>query len=609
MSDPGDGPHPGKARRPGALDPSPLIEDSEPPLPPPARPRTRVAAPEPEEESSALTVFGGEPSFSTMSTDGGTVGATQSSDPHDPSGGTALTANLTVGAVVSGYALEGELGAGTFAEVFRARDLRTGRPVALKVLRKTLAFDEGLRRRVVREGEILRSLRHPNIVEVQEVGLLEDGRAFMAMEILQGRTLRELLTQEAPLHPERAFRFLEQIARGLAAAHAAGVVHRDLKPANIFVAGRPGHETLKLLDFGLARMIDRGDFTQLTRAGDLIGSPAFMAPEQIRDPTRAGPRADLYALGVTAYAMLAGRLPFTGTGREVLQAQEQSEPPALPPLAGLELVVAELMHKDPEARTRSAADLLAQLQALSEPTSELSRTWLRPEESAAPVLVAPVVDAASQRERALLASTVVLAVALVAAVGLLVYRESRPTPMATPPAEPPPVRAVVATPAAAPTPEPAPVAPEPEPRAAPTRPPSPRTSPPVERRPVNVRVQPELRRALKARALRMEDARALLPGRSELASPSLPRDELDALLAAVHGAPLSKPVVRARLARVLAKLETLSALEPRPAEFSELESRYLRLRELLVGASSEEKLEALNQQAEALETALDRAGT
>lgn len=578
------------------------------------RPKTMVAPA--DEESSMLTALGVEESFSTMSTDGGTHGATQSSEPREFGEGTSASTNLVVGGVVSGYHLETLLGTGTFAEVFQAKHSSARRSVALKVLRRSMASDESLRRRVLREGQLLRGLHHPNIVEVYEVGLLEDGRAFIAMELLEGHTLKDLLTREAPLHPERAFRILEQIAAGLAAAHGAGIVHRDLKPANIFITGAPGSERVKLLDFGLARLVDRGEFTQLTRAGDLIGSPAFMAPEQVANSMNADPRADLYALGVTAYAMLAGRLPFTGTNRDVLKAQVESTAAPLPPLGGLEYVVHELLEKDPERRTASAGRLLEQLQALGEPTSELSRTFLRPEESQGPPLVAPVIatsEPVSRRERALLLSTVVLALALVATVGLLVTRSPRPMAAPQPAEAAPPVRVVVA-PETDPAPEPPPqpaaaLAPvDPEPRREPTRELRPsRAGGGTERRATLVRVQRELSRALRARALRVEDARVLLPSATALSSTTLPREELDALLAAVNAAPLTKPLLRARIARVLAKLETLSAEEVSPVNLPDFEARYFRLREALVSAGNEETLERLNHQVDGLEAELDRA--
>ncbi len=625
MTDRGDTPGGHKRPRVSALDPSALLEDSERPVLNAPRPKTHVIGFEENSaaERSDATQLVIEESFSSFSTDGGTDESTAGTTENrelDEGTGTGRT-HLVAGTFVSGYILQDLLGTGTYAEVFRARHAGSGREVALKVLRQALAFDESIRRRVLREGEILRQLRHPNLVEVYDLGVLEDGRAFVAMELLSGRTLKELLIAEAPLSPERAFRLTEEVAKGLEAVHAAGIVHRDLKPANIFVGGAPPNEQVKLLDFGLARFVDRGEFTQLTRAGDLIGSPGFMAPEQIQNAGTADARADLYALGVTAYAMVMGRLPFVGRTHDVLRAQAHATADPLPHLGGFEAVVAALMSKEPEDRPASASGLLARLREVDETTLSSSGTWLRiPSSTQDPALVQGVVE--RPRDRLLLVASALLALSLVAMGGViylkLTDREDAPVEPA------PPTPALVAIAPHPPPPTPASPAGaeaevEPEPELGTTEAPGakalrPRTgrgsrgSEPASTKPQPIRPRAELTRALRARSLRFEDAGALLPDEPTLRDSSPAREELDALLGAVARAPLSGALLRTRLTRLLGKLGALSESNPPPEQLPDLEARYFRARETLARAREERsKLEALNLQIDALESALEAA--
>ncbi len=264
---------------------------------------------------------------------------------------------------VPGYVIEHVLGDGASARVYRARHVASQRTVALKLMHSFLVEDEVAHARFLREGEFLARLRHPNIVEVYEVGCLEDGRVFLAMELVTGPTLKRLLAIEGPMPPGRVLGFVKQIAQALVTVHATGTVHRDLKLENVALVGPKGGETLKLLDFGLVHQTAQ-EGTRLTKAGVLLGSPAFMPPEQIEAPSAADQRADLYALGIMAYAMLTGRVPFHGERLDILRAQIGTEVPRLPDLDGVEQVVHRLLHKDPALRTPTASHLLRQIQQL-----------------------------------------------------------------------------------------------------------------------------------------------------------------------------------------------------------------------------------------------------
>ncbi len=205
------------------------------------------------------------------------------------------------------YELVREIASGAMGAVYEACDLRVGTRVAVKMLRPELAAETAIRRRFRRESSILRSLEHPAVVRILDVGADEDDRAFTVMELLVGETLEARLHREHALSPEVAGPLLLVLADALRAIHAHGVVHGDLKPANVFLtASAPG---VKLVDFGLSKVegLDR-----LTRTGELAGTPVYMAPELFTGEGGREPdaRLDLYALGVLAYQSLAGALPF-----------------------------------------------------------------------------------------------------------------------------------------------------------------------------------------------------------------------------------------------------------------------------------------------------------
>jgi serine/threonine protein kinase len=259
------------------------------------------------------------------------------------------------------YRIDRELGRGAMGRVFAAHDMRLGRDVAVKLS----AFPKDPRdaQLFAHEARAVARINHPNIVTVYDIVTTEDGPAIVS-ELLEGATLRGRLA-DGPLPVRLVVALGRQLAEGLAAAHASGVVHRDLKPANLFVTR---DERLKILDFGVAKLADRDDGASQTREGTVLGTVPYMSPEQVRGRP-ADARSDLFSAGVVLYEMLAGRRPFEGAdGHEVSCRILNDDPPPLPEAvpAALAAIVAQCLEKAPESRFRSASDLsmaLARVQA------------------------------------------------------------------------------------------------------------------------------------------------------------------------------------------------------------------------------------------------------
>ena len=268
----------------------------------------------------------------------------------------AYLAGFQPGSLVAGYRLESQVGAGGMAVVFRARDERLGRLVALKILSPALASDQAFRRRFIAESRAAAAVDDPHIIPVYEAGEAS-GALFIAMRFVKGGDLRLILQREGPLPPDRAAAFISPVASALDAAHAAGLVHRDVKPANILVDARPGRpDHVYLSDFGVVKGVSSS--VSLTAAGQFLGTPNYSAPEQIQGLAVDG-RADQYALACVTYQLLTGALPFErDQDMAVLLAHVSAPPPSLG--AGLpetaDRVLARALAKVPEKRYRSCQD-------------------------------------------------------------------------------------------------------------------------------------------------------------------------------------------------------------------------------------------------------------
>jgi serine/threonine protein kinase len=246
--------------------------------------------------------------------------------------------------------------------VYRARDPRLPRDVALKTFLGTWRQDAEARARFAREAEVLARLSHPNLVTVHAVDL-EGEQPYLVMDLLGGGSLQDRVESGGPLPPERAVELLRQVAAGLAAAHEQGVLHRDLKPANVLFS-ESGQAVVT--DFGLARAADA---ESLTQTGQLLGTPAYMPPEQASgDKSQLGPASDVYALGALGYYMLSGKAPFSGASVYNVLHQVLNEPPRsitrqrpeVP--SGLERVLLRCLEKDPAARYPSVEAFVGELE-------------------------------------------------------------------------------------------------------------------------------------------------------------------------------------------------------------------------------------------------------
>jgi Tol biopolymer transport system component len=294
---------------------------------------------------------------------------------------------LAVGARFGPYEILAPIGAGGMGEVYRARDTRLGRDVAVKVLPAEVADDVDRRARFEHEARAAATLSHPNILALYDVGR-ENGISFLVTELLEGRTLRELMEDER-LTPPRATGLAAQMVDGLAAAHLAGIVHRDFKPENVFVTSS-GH--VKILDFGLAQTAPIGDLTgatataarPLTAPLTVLGTVGYMSPEQVRGQ-KVDYRADIFAFGAVLYEMVSGRRAFTGTTSIDTMSAITRDPPApvdtaadRPLSPALVRIVDRCLEKSPAARFQSTTDLAFALRSLSESDSKADSTFGAP---------------------------------------------------------------------------------------------------------------------------------------------------------------------------------------------------------------------------------------
>src|SRR5216683_2674665 len=272
---------------------------------------------------------------------------------------------LTSGTKIGPYEIQSPLGAGGMGEVYRARDTRLGRDVAIKVLPESLATDADRLRRFEQEARTIAALSHANILGIHDIGT-HDGAPFLVSELLEGQTLREKL-EMGPLPVRRAIEYALGIAQGLAAAHEKGIVHRDLKPENVFIT-RDGR--VKVLDFGLAKLVlpEESRDTEATLAspvtlpGMVMGTVGYMSPEQVRGGA-SDARSDIFSFGAVLYEMLTGKRAFKrDTSAETMTAILREEPPELngtawqgPP--ALQRILVRCLEKNVERRFQSASDL------------------------------------------------------------------------------------------------------------------------------------------------------------------------------------------------------------------------------------------------------------
>ncbi|MCA1561195.1 MAG: serine/threonine protein kinase, partial [Acidobacteria bacterium] len=269
---------------------------------------------------------------------------------------TSASSELAPGTRLGPYEIVGLLGAGGMGEVYRARDPRLGREVAIKVLPAVLSSDRDRLRRFKQEARAVAALNHPNIVAIHDIGAYVDA-PYVVMELLEGATMRARL-RDGALLVATALTCARQIAEGLAAAHAKGIIHRDLKPENLFVTA---HDRVKILDFGLAKLVPTDpvlDHTA-TASGVVMGTVGYMAPEQVRGQP-VDQRADVFAFGAVLYEMLAGRRAFAGAAAsDTLSAILRDEPPPLTEIdrtipSALDTLVRRCLAKRPDDRFQSA---------------------------------------------------------------------------------------------------------------------------------------------------------------------------------------------------------------------------------------------------------------
>ncbi|MEU6895992.1 protein kinase [Streptomyces sp. NPDC046557] len=296
---------------------------------------------------------------------------------------------LGPGATLAGgrYRIDAKLGSGGMAEVFRAYDTKLARMVALKAMRTGLSFDDGYPARFRREAQAMAAISHPHVVAVHDVG--DEPVPHIVMELVDGRSLADLLRARRALPVTQALDLASQVLAGLAVAHAHGLVHRDIKPGNVLLTA---DGTAKVADFGIARAAE-GSGTALTRTGLLIGTPHFMSPEQVLGRSDIDGRSDLYSVAVMLFQMLAGRLPFEAdSGYAIGYLHLTAPPPTLASLGiaagpAVEAVLARALAKDPALRYPDAESMRAALQEPAPTTPAQQPAFVPPRPPRPPLAV------------------------------------------------------------------------------------------------------------------------------------------------------------------------------------------------------------------------------
>ena len=280
------------------------------------------------------------------------------------------------------YVVEGECGRGGLAVVLSAWHAELDRRVAIKVLLPEWSGDANIVERFLREGRAATSIQSEHCVQIFDVGALDSGAPFLVLEYLEGQNLDDVVLTRGPLQVPTAIDWLLQAAEAIAEGHAHGIVHRDLKPANLFLTQRPdGAASIKVIDFGLSKLTvagARGDVERLTQPTDVMGSPSYMAPEQLRATCDADPRTDLWALGAVLYELITAQSPFRGGSMpEICAAVLTQSPDAIssvregvPP--AVECAILRCLEKDPGARYENVAELAAALAPYGSASSRAS---------------------------------------------------------------------------------------------------------------------------------------------------------------------------------------------------------------------------------------------
>lgn len=291
--------------------------------------------------------------------------------------------------IANRYWLEKRLGRGAMGQVYLARDKKFDtRRVAVKTVRQDVLNSEDLQEgeaiaRFEREAQAAASIQHPNTVSVTDFGETEDGVFYLVMEYVEGETLHRLLRREGTLPVKRAVHLLRQIADGVEAAHDIGILHRDLKPANIFMLQKgKGDGFIKVGDFGLAKIVNQTvtDFSSNATPSSrgIIGTPEYMAPEQMQPEIGVDTRADIYALGTIAYLMLGGRTPFSGDMMQLVMQKIMHKPPPLSTIrtdipGDVEKVIMSSLEIEAKDRPQSIGDFIAQLEDAASDVNETSK--------------------------------------------------------------------------------------------------------------------------------------------------------------------------------------------------------------------------------------------
>ena len=309
--------------------------------------------------------------------------------PEDPYIGSVLNGRFTV---------EAKLGEGGFGAVYRGVQNATGRKVAIKLLHPEMTRDQNVLARFRREGQVLCALRDAHTITTYDFDQTPDGTLFIAMELLQGKSLHEIFHDEAPIAWQRMLKVMSEMCSSLEEAHALGIVHRDLKPENVYLEARPGNpEFVKILDFGIAKVM-RGDgiagdmSPQLTATGQTLGTLEYMSPEQLMGKPLDG-RSDIYGLGVVAFELITGRLPFPdAVGPAALISAQLKKVPPSPSQAypqgdipeAVDQLIFKMLEKDKNNRFRDATELRREIDGILSTLVGGARRAERPSQPALP---------------------------------------------------------------------------------------------------------------------------------------------------------------------------------------------------------------------------------